>query len=521
MTVAPVLELNAKNNITPVLGSIERELQKFGASVQSNTRGIRKLENGFENMALKASKLEGNMGVLADSLIEFAPGGLPVLLAVGGIALLVKYFQDLEKAETDAAKSAKDLQYSLLEALQGADAVAKAKYIDSLDKVKKTTEDLRKLQTDAAKADREALGRAQARVGSAAQPISTIDKKKEAELKKAATDALNETVQLGIRVTDNDKRTKDKLTKNAEVAGKEAKALLEKEIKERDDFYKYAADQRIKFEEDLQKTIDAIISDAQEKRKLEAAATAKRTQNLLTSLKVPTTVEFGDQLKDQFSGPAFTAQMKELGKATTKIGNSLPTTFGEVFTNAIEPLTQLNLKARDLNSTLGDLGGRTLVYLQDGLSDAFQAIGGGANVFDELGKAAKRSVAQAAAVEGQLAFGRGLAEIAKAFSGNPVSAAMAAKHFAAGAFLSSLAGALGGGGGGGGGRGGSGGRGGMGGAGGVNNSSLGRSSAAGQGTVTINITGGGILDMNNIDTQRSFIRALESVTNKRAVVLGV
>jgi hypothetical protein len=178
-------------------------------------------------------------------------------------------------------------------------------------------------------------------------------------------------------------------------------------------------------------------------------------------------------------------------------------------------------KAQDLNSVLGNLAGSTLVALQDGFANAFEAIGQGGNAFGELGKAAKNAVAQAAGAEGRLAFGRGLAELAKAIS-NPVTApkslAAAGKFFAAGAFLSTLAGTLGGSGG----RGGAGGAGGggIGGAGGLNNSSLGQT-GAGQGTVTINITGGGILDMTNADTQRSFVRALESVTNKRAVILGV
>ena len=41
-----------------------------------------------------------------------------------------------------------------------------------------------------------------------------------------------------------------------------------------------------------------------------------------------------------------------------------------------------------------------------------------------------------------------------------------------------------------------------------------------QGYVYINLTGGSLLDMSNIDTQRSFLKAIETLTNKRAIVIG-
>jgi hypothetical protein len=302
MTVKVQAELTARDDLSPKLIGLERSLEKFRIGVESNSKGIRKLENSFEGVALQATQLDGNLGKLADGLVEFAPGGFVGLAVIAGVAAIIKYFQDLDKAQVEAAKSAKDLSYSLLEALHGADAVAQSKYLDSLDKVKKAEQDLRNLRLSAAAADKEALLRSQARIGAAAQPISTIDRKKEAELIKASTDALNETVQLGIRVTDNDKRNKEKLARQQEIAGKDSKTLLEKQIKEREDLYKYSAEQSIKFEDNLQKTIDGIISDGQEKRKLEAAATAKRTEELLTSLKIPTTAGFAEQLQADFAG---------------------------------------------------------------------------------------------------------------------------------------------------------------------------------------------------------------------------
>lgn len=522
MTVKVQAELTAKDNLSPKLDGLERSLEKFRVGVETNSKGIRKLENSFENVAIQATRLDGNLGMLADALIEFAPGGFVGLAAIAGIAALIKYFQDLDTAQKEATVSAKDLSYSILEAVRGADAVANQKYIDSLDEVAKAEQALRNLRADAAQADQLALARAQGRVGAMAQPISTIDRKREAELIKARNDALNATVQLGNRVSEINRRNEEKAAREREIASKDAKTQLEKDLKEREDLIRYSNEQRIKFEENLQKTIQSIIEANYEQARVNEQNRLRQREELQKTFNIPTADQFGEQLRAQFEvGRPEAKAFEEMLKNTILLTNSLPMTFSDAFKNATLPIVEMAAKAQDLNSVLGNLAGSTLVALQDGFANAFEAIGQGGNAFGELGKAAKNAVAQAAGAEGRLAFGRGLAELAKAIS-NPVTApkslAAAGKFFAAGAFLSTLAGTLGGSGG----RGGAGGAGGggIGGAGGLNNSSLGQT-GAGQGTVTINITGGGILDMTNADTQRSFVRALESVTNKRAVILGV
>ena len=104
------------------------------------------------------------------------------LAVITGISALILHFQDLAKAQDETKKSADDLRLTLIGVMQGEEALAKTKYLESLQNVTKAEQELRDLRNKAAIDDANALARAQARVGAMAQPVSTIDKKKEAEL---------------------------------------------------------------------------------------------------------------------------------------------------------------------------------------------------------------------------------------------------------------------------------------------------------------------------------------------------
>ena len=516
MTVKIQAELTAKDNLSPKLGGVETALNKFKISVEENQRGIRKFENSLENFGVAATGLQGNLGRVADALIEFTPGGMVGLAVITGISALIFHFQDLAKAQDEAKKSADDLRLTLIGVMQGEEALAKTKYLESLQNVTKAEQELRDLRNKAAIDDANALARAQARVGAMAQPVSTIDKKKEAELVKARNDALNTSLQLGKNFSALEKARIDKDTEKAKQAEHERTQNLKKAADERNALQNYSNDLRIKNQEEFDNFLDKSIKNAEEAQK----AAAERAQNFRRDFGIDDfTTKVGEDIAAQFApGGTGMRQIEEFGKNTKDLLNTIPLSFEDAFKGVTIQFVDANSKAMDLNSTLGQLAGITLVSLQDGFAGAFEAIGQGENALNSLGKAAQRAVAKAAAAEGQLAFGRGLVEVAKAIAGDPVAALSAIKYFAAGAFLSTLAGALGGSGGarGGGGGGGAGGIGGTN----VNSSRLGSTEGMAQGYVYINLTGGSLLDMSNIDTQRSFLKAIETLTNKRAIVIG-
>lgn len=155
------------------------------------------------------------------------------------------------------------------------------------------------------------------------------------------------------------------------------------------------------------------------------------------------------------------------------------------------------------------------------LADAFSAMGAaiasGQNALNAFGKAAKQAIGQSLQILGREQLVKGLSNLASGFAAaalGPIGGKSAKDFFKAAGFnfsAAALAGAggaaLGGtaaGGGGGAGVGG----------GGFSNSQLGRNNFSTQQPLTI-VVQGGLLDMSNPDTQRSFIGALETVSNRR------
>jgi hypothetical protein len=159
----------------------------------------------------------------------------------------------------------------------------------------------------------------------------------------------------------------------------------------------------------------------------------------------------------------------------------------------------------------------------DALSAMGEAIANGENAFTAFGRSAAASISGILKALAKQNIVEGLSALGKGFfaASNPLTAASAPGFFSAAGYHFAAAAAAGVGAGvaASGASGGGAGRGGVGGAGGLNDSSLG-STEMGQGTITLNLTGGSVLDMSNIDTQRSFLKALETLTNKRAIVIG-
>jgi hypothetical protein len=147
------------------------------------------------------------------------------------------------------------------------------------------------------------------------------------------------------------------------------------------------------------------------------------------------------------------------------------------------------------------------------------AIATGTGALNAFGKAAKQAIGQSLQILGREQLVKGLANLASGFAASalgPIGGKSAKDFFKAAGFNFSAAalagaagGALGGGASAGGGVGG----------GGFSNSQLGRSNFTTQQPLTI-VVQGGLLDMSNPETQRSFVSAMETVSNRRVRMVG-
>ena len=115
------------------------------------------------------------------------------------------------------------------------------------------------------------------------------------------------------------------------------------------------------------------------------------------------------------------------------------------FVEATNVLFEFDTAARGIDEILGTLAGTTLVNFRDGFVEAFEAIGAGDKVFESLGKAIKRSLADAATAEAKIQIAQGVAKLAAGlFPPNPAAIASSIQHFAAAALFAAAAGSIGG-----------------------------------------------------------------------------
>ena len=105
-----------KDTLSPGLSKVEMGFAKLKASAEGNAKGIRQLDNTFQNAIQSFTGLTGATGQLAGALIEFIPGGLVVGAVLGGVALMIAHFKKLEEAQKNAKTATEDLYLKLLEA---------------------------------------------------------------------------------------------------------------------------------------------------------------------------------------------------------------------------------------------------------------------------------------------------------------------------------------------------------------------------------------------------------------------
>lgn len=517
MTVKTEAQLTAKDGISPVLDGVERSLEKFRIGVETNSRGIRKLENGFENVAIQATRLDGNLGMLADGLIEFAPGGFVGLAAIAGIAAIIKYFQDLDK-QTEASRKHiqeldiefKRLSGNAIGAQQDLVNIANRDVLNARANVERLQQRLTAIRNELASP---VIGGEEGLGGLAAASIVTERQLKAAqvrliELQKTARNSAQELKNTATQ--EEEKKRREEEQRQKEIASRKTQVDLLIELSKLSPLTAAQVTVLRTAEQNITNQLDNGNISLQQRI------------NLLKQLGEITDAVLPNMLKP----------LPPMPPATT---TQLPRPQGPPPVTSVDKATMDRIAASDrsrdlktqeaaagaLESKMQELQPYFLAGV-DAISAMSAALVTGENAFAAFGKSAVdsirmilQSIARQNIVEGLSA----LAQAAGAAFKNPAAVpgflASAKLHFAAAAAAGVGAGIAGGIGA----RGGASG-GGIGGRGGLNNSSLGQG-GAGQGTVTINITGGGILDMTNADTQRSFVRALESVTNKRAVILGV
>ena len=518
MTVNVDAKLTGTDNLSPVLGKVEREIQKFGASIESNTRGIRKLENGFENMAVKSLGLQGNIGMLADSLIEFAPGGFVGIAVLGGIAAIVTHFQTIKTEAEHAKKEVINLQ---IEFLRLSGYIVQAEFKSAVEKAKLQFKEEDRL--NALKGRVEGLGAAyqglagQTGVASllvGAALVYQSDKLRDAEngIGQLRQETMNASKVYTNAIDAERKKTEDAIKQRLkEAASRKTEVELLIELS--------------KLRSLTIGEVNTLISaEGTMLSQLNAKNVSYATQiKLLAQLNaLQATIKIEKRIPKDITKPADTETPSRKDKSFTVKPVSVSPVIEERFKQAErERQAQVQGAAamEERMKKFEPLG----TAATDALSAMSEAIANGENAFTAFGRSAAASIngilkalAKQNIVEGLSALGKGFFA-----ASNPATAASApgffsaaGYHFAAAAAAGVGAGVAAAGAGGGGGRGG-----GVGGAGGLNDSSLG-STEMGQGTITLNLTGGSVLDMSNIDTQRSFLKAIETLTNKRAIVIG-
>ena len=515
MTVKPLVELTAKDGISPVLGKVEKEIEKFGASIETNTKGIRKLENGFENMAIKATKLEGNMGVLADALIEFAPGGFKVLAIIGGIGAIITHFQKLDKQAEESKNKLIALDIEFLRITGDTVAAERKTFEVARTEFEKANDKVTELQSLVDKLTKSINEPAIGDEPGIAAAMLFRQKENLAE----AIDAAN----IANKIKNNARATLDKAIKDEVKTRESERKQQEKDAASR----KTEIDLLIEVSKLRSLTIGEvntlISAEGTMLSQLNSKNVSYETQiKLLTQLNAAQGAYVANLLKPLPPTPPANTQTP----ASNRSFEIKPMSVSPIIEKKIADATaaQSKREAETADKLTQDRMAKFEPYANaatDALSAMGEALANGENAFTAFGRSAAASISGILKALAKQNIVEGLSALGKAFfaASNPATAASApgffssaGYHFAAAAAAGVGAGVAAAGASGGGGRG-------VGGAGGLNNSSLG-STEMGQGTITLNLTGGSVLDMSNIDTQRSFLKAIETLTNKRAIVIG-
>lgn len=530
------VRIGAKDEVSGTLAGIRGAFEKFRVSVETNNKGINKLDNSLRGLGAQAASLPGPLGRVADALVEFAPGGLVGAAYIAGIGAMIligkSYYDSLErtkKLNEDFARTLADIQ-----------GIGKQ---FELNKIKKELDDLDKKQADFM---------TKFMLGSDGQFFGFGESFNQARTRlKTELLKVGDTIEDGIKAANQRANTAmlDLQMAFAERMGvgeiinvkqtKEAVDLAKAELKRLQDARKAAAAaDKAGYDEQIRTAEAAVASTTAAQIRAETALansrkTAAKDRLQAQQEEIKKYEEAGREQIKIFEATAESAikGFEEQAKAVKAFREELRNTLNIQLETDIA--ASLKTVLQDVDVTLKNMENaatkaqeaaaermKTIEPIVFGISDGFDmmvnGLMSGENAFLAFGKGARSAIAGILKALAQQNLVEGLGALGKAFAAaaNPLTAPSAggffksaAQHFAAAAAAGVGARAVGGAGGGG--------IGANGGA--FNNSQLGRNNFNTQQPLTIVIQGG-LLDMSNPDTVRSFTSALETVSSRRITI---
>lgn len=506
-------------------------LDRMKISVENNKAGLGKLDGALKDSATNMLGLSGTAGQLTKALIEFAPGGLIGGAVVAGVAFLANNFIKTAEAQEEARQS-------LMDYLEGANQLRFAQDQLNLPEVEAAYRNIARqltlLSVELFEAETKSKQLAETlkgvlefeaerpqglleRLFIGADPTSVVYSANEiAKITKDATEAFAESNRLlaeqanlmlqmqniGMIQLDNDikryqsLRSLQQLNRLSVDEQNELVFLTNKLVNFSNDL-NVSAEVRLK---SLNATADITKRAADEQKRLNDFT--EQTNRLYREAEERAVSGFLQRMAAEKQRQQEVQGMIEadIQKFAENLAATMDTSIAK-------------LPSLDFSKQLA-----SLTQIAFGIADGFDvmtnAIMNGENAFKALEMGARAAVRNILRVFAQEQIAKGIGAIGSALSatalGNVASAGLfyksAAKHFAAAAAAGVASGVVGGGGSN---RGGGGG--------GFSNSGLG-STPSQSGPIIITIAGGGILDMNNPETARSFVNALNTVTNRRAII---
>lgn len=511
------VEIGVRDKATTELRGIQGAFEKMRVSVETNNKGINKLDNALRGMGAQAASLPGPLGRVADALADFAPGGLVGAAYLAGFGAMImigkSYFDSAEKSK----KITQDLAKAIADLNNTSQQFQLKQLLNELDSLKEKSES--SWRTFWLGSDGRLFGFGESNAQASARIVT--------EILKSTTDAARNAAQADQQLFD---AQQDRALANAEGLGR----ALEEKVKQAAERLKRAqaaltvarqtgADETVIIQR--QAAVEQAYAEQTRARKAlldkqtadeEKSRQQQRAEERLTTelLKKELDARFRIQMKYYED----LANARQLSREFIggDIGNTIKTELDTV-DKTILGIEEAAKKAQ----TSADERMKSIEPIVYGISDGFDTmidgLMSGENAFKSFGQGARSAISGILKALAQQNLVEGLGALGKAFAAaaNPLTAPSApgffksaAQHFAAAAAAGVGARAVGGAGGGG--------IGANGGA--FNNSQLGRNSFNNQQQPLTIVIQGGLLDMSNPDTQRSFVGALETVTNRRIKV---
>lgn len=512
----------------------KKSVQDFA---NASSIGIRKLENTFQDMGIQALGVTGPVARLGDALLEFVPGGAVGAGVIGGIGAMIlalKHFVDEQKkvkeATADLAIKITDQNISYIKLTEGIDAATKAQLNFNIaiaqGKIKEATADLAKLEEDmrrraAARSTMSAVGPGFAgEAGGAATRGRQAITQEEALAQIRKSNALNQLSAMDRLVAAN----KELLDAQSELRNFEQRTAADA-AKARQD----AADDAIKKAKEAQDAVEKAQRAAYDRftdlfklsnQGYSLSIPQQQELTLLTGTYNNLLNDTNATLEQRMYALDAIGQIQKANEEREKKAEEERKKREEEKKKREQEIEDKMKKASDDEMSRQEKIRSYYEAASDAIQVMLSAIGEGGRALTNIGTGLLNISAglfKSKAAE-NIAFA--LENFAKAAGylavGNLPGAAIARKaagtHLLAAAKFSVLAGAASAGSG----AIGANNPGAAGNGGGFSNSIVGRNTFFPKETVTIIVQGGSLLDMSNPDTQRSFVGALETVTNRRA-----